>query len=149
MNHIANQIKIWVDKESVFYNKSIKSFLKNNGIEMHSTHNEEKAVVAERFIGTLKNKIYSYMTSISKNVYIDKIDNVVNKCNNSYYNTNKMKPVDLKKKAYIDSNKEVNNKDSKFKIGDIVGILKYKYIFVKCYTPNWLRKFKNTVLWTP
>ena len=101
MNHIANQIKIWVDKESVFYNKSIKSFLKNNVIEMHSTHNEEKAVVAERFIGTLKNKIYSCMTSISKNVYIDKIDNVVNKCNNSYYNTNKMKPVDLKKKHIL------------------------------------------------
>ena len=101
MNHIANQIKIWVDKESVFYNKSIKSFLKNNVIEMHSTHNEEKAVVAERFIGTLKNKIYSCMTSISKNVYIDKIDNVVNKCNNSCYNTNKMKPVDLKKKHIL------------------------------------------------
>ena len=75
MNHIANQTKIWVDKESVFYNRSIKSFLKNNGIEMCSAHNEEKAVVAERFIGTLKNKIYSYMTSISKDVCIDKIDN--------------------------------------------------------------------------
>ena len=65
--------KIWVDKQSEFYNRSMKSWLKDNDIAMHSTHNEGKSVVAERFIRTLKNKIHKYMTSISKNVYIDKL----------------------------------------------------------------------------
>ena len=87
---------------------------------MYSTHNEGKFVVAERFIGTLKNKIYKYMTSISKNVYIDKLDDIVNKYNNTYHITIKMKPADVKSSTYIDSSKEINNKDPKFKIGDIV-----------------------------
>ena len=69
--------KIWVDKESEFYNSSVKKWLKGNDIEMYSTHNKEKSVVAERFIRTLKTKIYKYMTSISKNVYIDKLDDIV------------------------------------------------------------------------
>ena len=64
--------KIWVDKDSEFYNRSMKSWLQDNNIEMHSTHNEGKSVVAERFIKTLKTKIYKYTTSISKSVYIDK-----------------------------------------------------------------------------
>ena len=68
--------KIWVDKGSEFYNNSFKKWLKDD-IEMYSIHNEGKSVVAERFIKTLKNKIYKYMTSISKNVYIDKLDDVV------------------------------------------------------------------------
>ena len=63
---------------------------------MDSTHNEGKSVVAERFIRTLKNKIYKYMTSISKNVYIDNLDGVVNKYNNTYHSTIKMKSVDIK-----------------------------------------------------
>ena len=63
--------KIWVDKESEFYNRSMKSWLEKNDIEMYSTHNEEKSVVAERFIRTLKNKIYKHMTAVKK-VYIDK-----------------------------------------------------------------------------
>ena len=66
--------KIWVDKGSEFYNKSMKSRLEKNDIEMYSTHNEGKSVAAERFIRTLKNNIYKYMTSISKNVYIDELD---------------------------------------------------------------------------
>ena len=61
--------KIWVDKGSEFYNKSMKSWLEKDNIEMYSTHNEGKSVVAERFIRTLKNKTYKYMTSISKDVY--------------------------------------------------------------------------------
>ena len=69
-------IKIWVDKGSGFYNKSMKAFFQNNKIEMYSNHNEGKSVIAERFIRTLKNKIYKYMTSISKNVYIDKLDDI-------------------------------------------------------------------------
>ena len=62
--------KIWVDKGSEFYNAYFKRWLRDNDIVMYSTHNEGKSVVAERFIGTLKSKIYKYMTSISKNVYI-------------------------------------------------------------------------------
>ena len=67
-------IKIWLDKDSEFYNASFKKWLQDNDIVMYSTHNEGKFVVAERFIRTLKNKVYKYMASISKNVYIDKLD---------------------------------------------------------------------------
>ena len=73
--------KIWVDKGSEFYNRSMKSWLEKNAIEMYSTRNEGKSVVAERFIRTLKSKIYEYMTSVSKNVNIDKLDDIVNKYN--------------------------------------------------------------------
>ena len=68
--------KIWVDKGSEFYNRSIKSWLEKNDMEMYSILNERKSVLAERFIRTLKNKIYKYMTLISKNVYIDKLDDI-------------------------------------------------------------------------
>ena len=70
--------------------------VRKSGIEIHSTHNEGKSVVAERFIRTLKNKFYKYMTSVSKNVYIDKLDNIVNKYNNTYNSRIKMKAVDVK-----------------------------------------------------
>ena len=66
--------KIWVDKGSGFYLRSMGSFLQNNDIEIYSTHNEWKSVTAESFISTLKFKIYKYMTSVSKNVYISKLD---------------------------------------------------------------------------
>ena len=69
--------KIWVDKGSKFYNRSMKSWLEKNDVEMYSTHNEGKSVVAERFIRTIKNKIYKHMTSISKKMYIDKLDDIV------------------------------------------------------------------------
>ena len=88
--------KIWGDKGSEFYNRSMKSWLGKNAIEMYSTHNKGKSVNAEIFIRTLKNNIYRYMTSISKNVYIDKLDDIVNKYNNTYHSTIKMKPVDVK-----------------------------------------------------
>ena len=93
------------------------------------------------------------MTSISKNVYTDKLNDIVNKYNNIYHSTIKMKPVDVKSNTYIDSSKEINDKDPKFKIGDIVRISKYKNIFAKGYTPNWseevfvIKKVKNTVSW--
>ena len=77
------------------------------------------------------------MTSILKNVYIDKLDDIVNECNNKYHRTIKRKPVDVKDNAYIDSGKEVNDKDSTFQVGDHVRISKYKNIFAKGYTPNW------------
>ena len=146
--------KIWVDKGSEFYNSSFKKWLKDNDIEMYSIHNERKSVVAERFIRTLKNKIYKYMTSISKNVYIDKLGDIVDKYNNTYHKTIKMKPIDVKDNTYIDFEKEVNDKDPKFKVGDHVRISKYKNIFAKGYTPNWseeifvISKIKNTVPWT-
>ena len=121
---------------------------------MYSTRNERKSVVAERFIRTIKNKIYNYMTSISKNVYIDILDDIVHKYNNKKHRTIKMKPIDVKDNTYIDLGKEVNDNDPAFKVGDHVRISKYKNIFAKGYTPNWseeifvIKKIKNTVPWT-
>ena len=91
--------------------------MKDNDVEMYSVHNEGKSVLTERFIRTLKTKIYKYMTSTSKNVYIDKLDDLVGEYNN-IYRTIKIKPVDVKDNTYIDFNKEVNNKNPKFKVGD-------------------------------
>ena len=121
--------KIWVDKGSDFYNRSMKSWLEKNDIEMYSTHNEEKSVVAERFIRTIKNKIYKYMTSISKDMYIDKLDDIIHKYNNKKHRTIKMKPIDVKHNTCIDFDKEVNDNDPKFKVGDHVRTSKYKKHF--------------------
>ena len=104
---------------------------------MYSIHNEGKSVVAERFIRTIKNKIYKHMISISKNMYIDKVDDTVHKYNNTKHRTIKMKLTDVKDNTYIDFDKEVNDNDPKFKVDDHVGISKYKNIFAKGYTPNW------------
>ena len=93
---------------------------------MYSTHNEGKSVVAERFIRMLKSKIYKYITSISKNVYIDKLDDIVDEYNNTYHTTIKMKPANVKDNTYINADTEINNKDFKFKVGDHVRISKYK-----------------------
>ena len=120
---------------------------------MYSTHDEGKSVVAETFIRTIKNKIYKHMTSISKNVYIDKLDDIVNEYNNTKHRTTKMKPIDVKDNTYIDFGKEVNDNDPKFKFGDHVRIPKYKNIFAKGYTPNCskevfvIKKIKSTVPW--
>ena len=92
--------EIWIDKRSEFYDRSMKSWLEKNSIEMYSAHNERKSVVAERFIITLKNKIYKYMTSVSKNVYIDKLDDIVNEYNSTYHSTIKLKPVYVKSNIY-------------------------------------------------
>ena len=116
-------------------------------------HNEGTFNVAERFMRTLKNKIYKYMTSVSKNVYIDKLGDIVNTCK-IHITEWKMKPVDVKSNTYIDSSKEINDKNPKIKIGDNVIILKYKKVFAKGFTPNWSEEFfvikivKNTVPWT-
>ena len=106
---------------------------------MYSTYNEGKSVVAERFIKTLKNKLYKHMTASAKNVYYDVLDDVINEYNNTKYNTIKMKPKDVKnnKRVYID---EHNEKDSRFKVGDRVRISKFKNIFAKGYTPNWSKE---------
>ena len=98
---------------------------------MYSIHNKGKFAVAERFIRTLKNKIFKHMTAISKNFYFDVLDNIVNKYNNKVHRTIKMKPIDVKDNTYVDSKKELNDKDPKFKVGDHVRISKYKNNFAK------------------
>ena len=120
---------------------------------MYSTYNEEKSVVAERFIRTLKNKIFKHMAAISKNVYFDVLDDIVNKYNNTVHRTIKMKPIDVTSDSYAEYNEDSNVTKPKFKVGDHVRISKYKNIFAKGYTQNWsevfvVSKIKNTVLWT-
>ena len=94
------------------------------------------------------------MISVSKNVYIDKLDDIVNEYNNAYHRTIKMKPIDVKDNTYINIGKEVNDKDPKFKVGDNVRISKYKNIFAKGYTPNLpedifvIKQIKKTIPWT-
>ena len=122
-----------------------------NSIEMYSTDNEGKYFIAERFIRTLKNKIYKYMTSVAKTVSIDKLGDIVNKYNNIYHSTIKMKAVHVNSNTYVESSKEINNKNPKFIVGDDPAISKYENIFAKGYTPNWseeifvIKKDKNTV----
>ena len=102
----------------------------------------------------LKNKIYQYVTSISKNEYFDELGYILNKYNNTYRRTIKMNPVDVKSSTYINSSKDINDENPKFKIGDIVTISKYKNIFTKGCIPNWseevsvITKVKNTLPWT-
>ena len=121
---------------------------------MHLAHNVGKSVVVERFIRSLKNKTYKYMTSMSKNVYLDKLDDIVNKHSNAYHRTFKMKPVDVKTTTYINFSSEINDEDPKFKIGDIARISKHKNTFAKGYAPNWsekvfvIERVKITVPWT-
>ena len=121
---------------------------------MYSTFNEGKSVVAERFIRSLKSKIYKPMTSISKNVYYDVLDDVVKKYNNSYHNTIKMKPINVRDDSFVEYNEESNEKDPKFKVEDQVRISKFNNVFAEGYTPNWseeifvFKKIKNTEPWT-
>ena len=133
--------KIWVDKGSEFYNRSTKSWSEKNDVEMYSAHNEGKSIFSERFIRTIKNKIYKHMTSISKNVYIDKLDDTVNEYKNTKHRTTKMKPIDVKDNTYIDFDKEVTDNDPKFKVGDHVRISKYKTFLLKVILQIGLKKF--------
>ena len=129
--------KIWVDQGSEFYNNVFKKWLKDNDIIMYSTHNEGKSVVAERFIRTLKNKIYKHMTAISKNVYFNVLDDIVREYNNTYHRTIKMKPVDVGDYSFAKYNEESNEKYPKFRVGNHVRISKYKNIFAIGYAPHW------------
>ena len=150
-----NPNKIWVDQGGEFYNNIFKKWLSDNDIIMYSTYNEGKSVVAERFIRTLKSKLYKHMAAIGKNVYYDVLDDVVNKYNNTKLSTIKMKSIDVRdnnnKRVYID---EHNEKRSRFKVGDRVRISKFKNIFAKGYTPNWSKeifivdKINDTVPYT-
>ena len=119
---------------------------------MYSTFHEEKLVVAEKIIKTLKNKIYKHMTTIGKNVYFNVLDDIIDKYNNSFHSSIKMKPKDVKDS--VKYSEESNKKNPKFKVADHVRISKYKNVFAKGYTPNWseevfvIRKLQNTVPWT-
>ena len=119
----------------------MKSFLQSNDIEMYSAHNEGKSVIAERFIKTFKNKIYKYMTSVSINVYIDKLDDIVNEYKSTYHRTIIMKPVDVKSNTYIDFSQEINNKDPEFGVCDIVRISKYNFFLQKVKLQIGLKRF--------
>ena len=146
--------KIWVDHGSEFYNNKFKRFLKENDNEMFTTFNEGKSVVAERFIKTLKNKIYKHMTTVGKNVYFNDLDDIVKKHNNTVHSSIKVKPKDVTDIKCVEYSEETNKKSPKFKVGDDVRISKYKNIFAKGYTPNWseevffVNKVQNTVTWT-
>ena len=155
--------KIWVDQGSEFYNSDFKKWLSSNHISMYSTYNEGKSVVVERFIRTLKNKLYKHMTATSKNVYYDVLDDIVNEYNNTKHSTIKMKPKDVKddttkssaiarnKRVYID---EHNEESARYNVGDRVRISKLKNIFAKGYAPNWsteifiINKINDTVPYT-
>ena len=121
---------------------------------MYSTYNKGKSVVTERFIRTLKNKIFKHMTAVSKNIYFDALDDIVEKYNNTVHRTIKMKPIDVMGDSYPEDNEGLNKKDPKFKLGGYGRISKYKNIFAKGYTPNWseetfvITKIEITVPWT-
>ena len=111
-------------------------------------------LVAERFIKTLKNKFFKHMTALSKNVYFDVLDNIVNKYNNTVHRTIKMKPIDVTTDSYAEYNEDSNKRNPRFKVGDHVRISKCKNIFAKGYAPNWseeifvIKKVKNIVSWS-
>ena len=145
--------KIWLDQNGEFYNKLFKRFLGRNKIETYSTYNEGESVVAERFIRTLKNKIFKHMTAVVKNVYFDVLHDIFNKYNNTVHRTIKMKPIDVISHSYDEYKEDSNEKGPKFKVGDR-RISKYKNIVAKRYTQNWseeafiITEIKNTVSWT-
>ena len=142
--------KICVYKGGEFWNNLFKRLLEIKNIDMYSKCNEGKSVVAEIFISTLK----KHMAAVSKNVYFDVLDDVVNKYNNTVHITMKIKPIYVASDSYAEFNEDSNEKDPNFKVGDHVRISKYKNIFGKGYTQNWsekvfaISKIKNTVMWT-
>ena len=123
--------KIWIDQGGEIYNKLFKRFLKINNIEMCSTYNEGKSVVAEKFIRTLKNKIFKHMTAVSKNVYFDMLDDIINRYNKTVRRSIKMKPIDVTSDSYAECIKDSNKTKPKFKVADRVKISMYKNIFDK------------------
>ena len=124
-----------------------------NEIEMYSTYNERKSVIAEKFIRTLKNKIFHHMTAVSKNVYFDVLDNILNKFNNTVCRTIKMKPIDVTFDSYAEYNENSNVIQPKFKVGYHVRTSKHKIVFAKGYTQNWsddvfvVSKINDTFPW--
>ena len=121
---------------------------------MCSTFNERKCVVAKRFIRTLKNKIFKHMIAISKSVFTDVLNDIVNKYNITIHRTIKIKTIDVTNDSYVEYNEDSNEKGLKFKVGDHVRISKCKNIFAKGFVPNWseevfiVNEIKNAVPWT-
>ena len=103
---------------------------------MYSTYNEGKSVATERFIKTLKNKIFKQMIAISKNVYSDMLNDIVNKYNNTVHRTIKMEPIEVKSDFHAEYNEDSDEEHPKFRVDDRVRISKYKNIFAKGFTPN-------------
>ena len=118
----------------------MKPWFQDNDTEMNSKHNEGKSVIVKRFDKILKNKIYKCITAVSKNVYIDKLDYIINRYNNTYHSTTNIKHSDVNPNRYIDFNVEKNERDSNLELGDHAVISKYKNNFAKVYIPNWSRK---------
>ena len=149
-----NQIRYGLIKAGNFTTLIFKKWLKGRKVEMYSTHYEGKSVVAERFIRTSKNKIYKHMTANSENVYFNVSNDIIDKYNNRYKKTIKMKPIDVKRGSFVEYNEEYDKKDPKFKVGDHVRILKYNNIFAKGCAPNWseeifvIKQIKNTLSWS-
>ena len=114
--------------------------VKKFSVDMNSTHNEGQSVVTERSIRTSK-KNYKYMISVSKNVYIDKLDDIVNKYNNTYQSTIKIKPAYVKSSTYIDSSKEINKKDAKLKLVILLEHQNIKKFLQKTVFQIGLKKF--------
>ena len=123
--------EIWLNKGSEFYNSSFKELSKDNDIEMYSAHNEGKYVVAVRFIRTLKNKIYKHMTAVSKNVYIDKLDDIVNEYMNTTIHVIEQLKWSLLKIKIIHISTLLR------KLMTMILNIKLVIIFAKGYAPNW------------
>ena len=121
---------------------------------MYSTYNEWKSVVTGKLIRTLKNNIFKHVKAVSKNVYFDVLDDIVNKYNSTVHRSIKMKPVDVTTDSYAEYNEDSNEKYPKLKVGDHVRISKYEKNFAKGFTQDWsedvfvFTKIKDTVLWT-
>ena len=121
---------------------------------MYSKYKEGKSVVPERYIRTLKNKIFKNMTAISKSADFNVLDDIINKYNQKVYRAIKIKPRKVTFDSYAEYNEDSNEKVSKLKVGDQIRISKYKNIFAKGCTQNWceevfiISKTKNTVPWT-
>ena len=123
--------KTWVDQVGEFYKNSFKDFLKINNIEMYSTYNEGKSIVAERFIRTLNNKIFIHMTAVSKSVNFDVLDNIVDKYNYTVHRSIKMKPIDVTSDSYAEYNEDSNVTKPKLKLVIMLGFQNTKTFLLK------------------
>ena len=133
MNLTINQIN------SEFYNKLMPEWLENNDIFIFLTYNEGKSVITERFIRTLKAKIYKKMTANDSRTYLSYLNKMVDQYNNTYHHSINKKPINADYSALTEPN-ETNSKAPKFKVNDGVRIVKYENIFIKGYVENWSRE---------
>ena len=129
MNLTINQINY------EFYNKLMSEWLENNNIFIFLTYNEGKSVITERFIKTLKAKIYKKTTANDSKTYLSYLNKMIDQYNNTYHHSTNKKPINADYSALTEPN-ETNSKVPKFKVNDEVRIAKYKNIFIKGYTEN-------------